>query len=86
MGKDLGEGPCVWSWSCTLWLEGICKEQGLRRATERESLDGTCVGTSLVVQWLRLHLPMQELWVPSLAGDYKCLTAKKLKHKTETIL
>ena len=59
--------------------EGMCKEQGLRRATEGESLDGACV-------WISLVVLMQEVWVRSLAGDYKCLTAKKLKHKIETIL
>ena len=46
------------------------------------------MGISLVVQWLILHLPMKgcglapwsETWDPT------CLTAKKLKHKTEAIL
>ena len=27
---------------------------------------GTSVWTSLVVQWLRIHLPMQETWIQSL--------------------
>ena len=26
-------------------------------------------GTSLVIQWLRLHLPMQQVWVQSLVGE-----------------
>ena len=26
-------------------------------------------GTSLVVQWLRIHLPMQGTWVPSLVWE-----------------
>jgi len=43
-------------------------------------------GTSLAVQWLRLHLPMQGIWVPSLVKDPTCLLAKKPKHKTEVIL
>ena len=42
-------------------------------------------GTSLVVQWLRLHLPMQGTRVRSLVGELKCPTlcrgAKRLKRK-----
>ena len=35
-------------------------------------------GTSLVVQWLRVHLPMQGTQVPSLAWEGStCLGAKK---------
>ena len=42
-------------------------------------------GTSLVVQRLRLHLPMQEVWVNSLSGslDPTYLTTKKPKHVTK---
>ena len=46
-------------------------------------------GTSLVVQWLRLHLPMQEMWVQSLAGELRSNMPrgqKKPKHKTKAIL
>ena len=28
-----------------------------------------CMGTSLVVQWLRIHLPMQGTWVQSLVRE-----------------
>ena len=28
-------------------------------------------GTSLVVQWLRIHLPMKGIWVPSLARELR---------------
>ena len=28
-------------------------------------------GTSLVVQWLRIHLPMQGTWVQSLVGELR---------------
>ena len=28
-------------------------------------------GTSLVVQWLRIRLPMQGTWVPSLVGELR---------------
>ena len=42
-------------------------------------------GTFMAVQWLRLHLPMQEVQVLSLVGK-GCLTVKKPKHKTEAVL
>ena len=29
------------------------------------------IGTSLVVQWLRIHLPMQGTWVRSLIGELR---------------
>ena len=42
-------------------------------------------GTSLVVQWLRLHLPMQGMRVRSLVRELRCPTlcrgAKRLKRK-----
>ena len=45
----------------------------------------TWTETSLVVQWLRLHLPMQEVWVNSLSGslDPTYLATKKPKHITK---
>ena len=45
------------------------------------------MGTSLMVQWLGLHLPMQDR-IQSLVGELRshCLMAKKPTHKTETIL
>ena len=29
------------------------------------------IGASLVVQWLRIHLPMQGTWVPSLVRELR---------------
>ena len=56
-------------------------------AAYRESLDlhGPCIKiskrTSLVVQWLRIHLPMQGTWVSSLVQkDSTCCKAAKLTH------
>ena len=46
-------------------------------------------GTSLVVQWLRFHLPMQGFWVRSLVRELKTLHGwgpKNLKHITEAIV
>ena len=41
-------------------------------------LKNNCQGTSLAVQWLRLHLPMQEVWL-----DSTCILAIKPKHKQQ---
>ena len=45
-------------------------------------------GTSLVVRWLRLYLPMQGLWVQSLVAELRSHVSpsqkkKKNQHKTE---
>ena len=44
-------------------------------------------GTSLVIQWLRLHLPMQGVQFRSLVRELisTCLVAKIVKHKTEAV-
>ena len=39
------------------------------------------LGTSPVVQWLRLRLPVQQLYVPSLVRELGSLWLKKTKHK-----
>ena len=43
-------------------------------------------GTSPVVQWLRIHLPIQGAWVQSLVGELRShmprSTAKKKKRNT----
>ena len=33
-----------------------------------QAIKNNVEGTSLVIQWLRLHLPMQEVWVQPLPG------------------
>ena len=48
------------------------------------------IGLSLVVQWLRHYLPLQEIRVQPLPRDLReldpsCLTAKKTKRQTEAI-
>ena len=43
-------------------------------------------GTSLVVQWLRLHLPMQGVWVQSLVAELRSHMPpgqKKTEHKQQ---
>ena len=40
--------------------------QVLSHQTSFPSLHSGGIGTSLVVQWLRIHLPMQGTWVRSL--------------------
>ena len=42
----------------------------------RHCLKHLCIETSLVALRLRLHLPMQEVRVPSLVSDCTCLLAK----------
>ena len=46
------------------------------------------VGASLVVQWIKLCLPMQRVKVQSLVRELRSTSfqAKKPKHKTEAIL
>ena len=46
------------------------------------SRNGGWDGTSLVVQWLRLHLPMQGVWVQSLVGELR--SHMLLGQKTKT--
>ena len=41
------------------------------------------VETSLVVWWLRICFPMQEMQVRSLDRELRCLKATKLKHKKQ---
>ena len=45
-------------------------------------------GTSLLVQWLRPHLPMQGVWVRSLVRElrFHMPRGQKTKHKAEAIL
>ena len=47
------------------------------------------MGPALVIQWLRLHLPIQGLQVQFLGGELRSHMAwgqKKTKHKTEAVL
>ena len=41
------------------------------------------VGTSLGVHWLRLHLPMQRVWVPSLVWELRSHMLCSKNNKTE---
>ena len=41
------------------------------------------LGTSLVIQWLRLHLPMQGVWIWSLVGELRSHMSWSQKSKTE---
>ena len=49
----------------------------VRRCYQKERL----LGTSLVVQWLRLNLPMQGVWVQSLVGELRSHTPHGQKTK-----
>ena len=68
------------------WIDELRVGSGYM-AAYRDGLDrhGLCIKiskrTSLVVQWLRIHLPMQGTWVPSLVQkDSTCCKAAKLMH------
>ena len=41
------------------------------------------LGTSVIVQWLRLHLPIQEVQVPSLARELRSHMPRGQKTKTQ---
>ena len=47
------------------------------------ALEKSLKGTFLVVQQLRLHLPMQRVWVQFLVRELRSHVAKKPKHETE---
>ena len=44
------------------------------------------LGTSLMVQWLGLCLPIQKMWIQSLVGDLRSHMPHGRKYKTEAIL
>ena len=45
--------------------------------------ENACQGTFLVVQWLRLHFPMQRVWVQSLFGEVRSHMPQGQKKKTK---
>ena len=53
---------------CSFFLDNFCID---------------CGGTSLVVQWLRLHLPAHGVWVWSLLGEQRSHMHCSQKTKTE---
>ena len=58
--------------SSTIYLHvvrGYCIEQDRYRIFL--SLQKVLLGTSLVVQWLRIYLAMQGMWVQSLVGEVR---------------
>ena len=46
-------------------------EQRIYAERNRWNQEKRVKGTSLVIQWLRIHLPMQGTWVQSLVGELK---------------
>ena len=49
-----------------VWMRGTCDgaKNGFKRLSQEFSS-----GTSLEALWIRIHLPMQGTWVPSLVGE-----------------
>ena len=43
--------------------------RGLPQGTNRQVIATSRTGMSLVVQWLRLHAPVQKFWVASLIRE-----------------
>ena len=43
----------------------------VRNSAVERSLENAFLGTSLVVQWLRIHLAVQGMWVQSLVGELR---------------
>ena len=62
-GKVLGYN--WWRHEFLLGPLGRWHSQGIYQAVKKKK----CCGTSLVVQWLRIRLAMQETWVQSLIGE-----------------
>ena len=57
-----------------LWSVLTLQEEGRQRDAARakvSSLFGFILGASLVVQWLRIHLPLQGTWVRSLVQEQR---------------
>ena len=63
----LNQNTCDPSWPVKV-LKSRLVDSVATSAFKRRSLNVT-VGTSLVVQWLRIHLPMQGTWVQSLVWE-----------------
>ena len=53
---------------CTI-LSLFCKENAKKKKKKKSSLKIPCSPTSLVVQWVRICLPMQDTWVRSLIQE-----------------
>ena len=52
--------------------------QGKKKKAEKDAVKNNAMGTSLMVQWLRIHLQMQETQVQSLVWEYPtCFRATK---------
>ena len=77
--ESQNRGSPTWMWWCC-WLNGM------QHPRDKGSVGWR--GTSLVVHWLRVHLPKQETQVPSLAhGDPTCCQATKpVSTTTEAML
>ena len=63
----LNQNTCDPRWPVKV-LKSRLVDSVATNAFKRHSLNVT-VGTPLVVQWLRIHLPMQGTWVQSLVGN-----------------
>ena len=65
------------AWACPYGGRAAFQE-GERKRTR----NGTVLGTSLVVQWLRIHHAVQEMWVQSLVRELDPKSLKQLSPST----
>ena len=72
-GDSAGQGGLV-----------CCSHWGRKESDVTEQLNSNNTWASLVAQWLRIHLPMRETWIPStLQEDPTCLgTAEPTHHRS----
>ena len=69
-----------------LWGGGAGSENGMNHNATAGDWESICesriMGTSLAVQRLRLHLPMQRIWVRTLVGELRSHMPRGQKTKT----
>jgi len=68
--------PPKLAWACPYGGWAVFQE-GERKRTR----NGTLLGTSLVVQWLRIHHAVQETWVQSLVRELRSQIPEATKPK-----
>lgn len=63
--KPPSTGTCAQSWPQKPWNMNVLDGEGV-------TLESEVLGTSLMVQWLRIRFTVQGMWVRSLVGNLRC--------------
>ena len=71
------------SWTISLECQPFPTSPSLSGAGKLTGKNGTAGGTSLVVQGLRLLLPVQRVWVQPLVGELRSHMPESQKVKTQ---